>query len=147
MSPLSLLKTARLVDSAGGVVNHHSALESPDRVALYFSAHFCAPCRQFTPTLKEAYEELNEDEKKFEIVFVSLDKTAEEASTYHKEMKHWPMVEYDDETLRLKLKEVCEVEKIPALFVLGPNGEVSHKDGVNDIRNMGPMAFEMKWGA
>ncbi|VDN31819.1 unnamed protein product [Gongylonema pulchrum] len=52
-------------------------------VALYFSAHWCPPCRQFTPVLKEFYEEIDNDE--FEIVFVSLDHSENDLKQYLEE--------------------------------------------------------------
>merc|ERR1711998_484877 len=38
---------------------------------LYFSAHWCPPCRGFTPKLAETYNTLKAAGKNFEIVFVS----------------------------------------------------------------------------
>ena len=40
---------------------------------LYFSMHNCPPCREFTPLLVELYNEHNESEKLFEVVFFSGD--------------------------------------------------------------------------
>ena len=60
------------------------------QVALYFSAHWCPPCRGFTPQLAAAYEMAQEDELPFEIVFVSSDESAEAQSEYMREMHgHW----------------------------------------------------------
>ena len=42
-------------------------------VGLYFSAHWCPPCRSFTPELAKTYKLLTEQGKNFEIVFVSSD--------------------------------------------------------------------------
>uniref|UniRef100_A0A183G8J2 Thioredoxin-like_fold domain-containing protein n=1 Tax=Heligmosomoides polygyrus TaxID=6339 RepID=A0A183G8J2_HELPZ len=53
-------------------------------VALYFSAHWCPPCRKFTPILKSFYNELLSSEK-FEVVFVSDDHTEEELKEYMEE--------------------------------------------------------------
>ena len=50
-----------------------SVLDSAPAVAIYFSAHWCPPCRGFTPVLAEFYNEANESDKQVEIVFVSLD--------------------------------------------------------------------------
>jgi thiol-disulfide isomerase/thioredoxin len=35
--------------------------------------HTCPPCREFTPIFGELYKEMNEDEKKFEVIFFSGD--------------------------------------------------------------------------
>ena len=43
-------------------------------VGIYFSAHWCPPCRSFTPELAKTYKLLTEEQQKdFEIVFVSSD--------------------------------------------------------------------------
>ena len=43
-------------------------------VGIYFSAHWCPPCRSFTPELAKTYSLLTETQQKnFEIVFVSSD--------------------------------------------------------------------------
>merc|ERR1712110_400015 len=51
------------------------------KVLVYFSAHWCPPCRGFTPLLKEAYgDELKG--KPVEVVFVSSDQSADGALSY-----------------------------------------------------------------
>ena len=142
----SVLSTCTLLDRSGNAVDK-SVLDRPEMVALYFSANFCKPCHEFLPLLKDFYDEVNEDGKKVELVFVSLDKTQDEQETYHKQMGNWPRVAYSDETARAELKAKFGVEKIPALVILDSGKEnAKFTDGVNDVRNMGPMAFEMKWG-
>ena len=52
-------KTSELSTEKGGVIG------------IYFSAHWCPPCREFTPKLAFIYNELKDAGKDFEIVFVS----------------------------------------------------------------------------
>ena len=42
-------------------------------VGIYFSAHWCPPCRNFTPVLAEFYNSVNQNGKILEIIFVSSD--------------------------------------------------------------------------
>eukprot|EP00884_Botryococcus_braunii_P006330 jgi/Botrbrau1/15699/Bobra.4_1s0072.1 len=42
-------------------------------IGLYFSAHWCPPCRRFTPKLVETYKSLKAAGKQFEIIFISSD--------------------------------------------------------------------------
>ena len=73
-----------------------------DLVLYYFSAHWCPPCRQFTPMLKDFYEVLllyltpktntsiiltsHQEAEGIEIVFVSSDRSAEDMASYMKVM-------------------------------------------------------------
>ena len=45
-------------------------------VLVYFSAHWCPPCRRFTPELVKVYDEWKAAEKPVEVVFVSSDQDA-----------------------------------------------------------------------
>lgn len=60
-------------------------------VGFYFSAHWCPPCRSFTPKLAEIYKETQATPNGFRIVFVSCDRDEESFKSYHKEMP-WPAV-------------------------------------------------------
>lgn len=51
-------------------------------VALYFAAYYCPSSRNFTKILSEFYNEINLDEKKFEIIYVSLDHNDEFDKAY-----------------------------------------------------------------
>jgi thiol-disulfide isomerase/thioredoxin len=63
---------------------------------LYFSAHWCPPCRGFTPVLKKLYEtKSDEDGKKLQIVFISSDRDENSFNEYFGEMP-WIALKYND---------------------------------------------------
>ena len=43
-------------------------------VLLYFSAHWCPPCRAFRPKLTEAYDNIKANDDALEVVFISSDR-------------------------------------------------------------------------
>ena len=61
-------------------------LKSKTAVAIYFSASWCGPCKQFTPVLAQLYKSLNKKGKKFEVVWLSRDRSSEEFLGYYQQM-------------------------------------------------------------
>ena len=68
-------------------------------IGLYFSAHWCPPCRAFTPKLASVYNELKTAQKDFEVIFVSSDSGEEEFKSYLNDMP-WLAIPFDNEFKR-----------------------------------------------
>lgn len=69
---------------------------APKYTALYFSAHWCPPCRQFTPKLVEWYKNFQPKHPNFELVFVSSDRSAGDMEKYIKSANMpWPAVKFE----------------------------------------------------
>ena len=97
-------------------------------VLLYFSAHWCPPCRQFTPVLAKFYNELRAKRDDFEIVFCSSDKDDGSFNEYYREHP-WLAVPFADRKRKDKLSRKFQVSGIPALIVVGSDGKLITKDG------------------
>jgi len=108
-----LLKGDATVDTA-------DALSGLDAVGIYFSAHWCPPCRGFTPVLAEKYKVLKEAGKKFEIVFASSDRDEGEFKNYYAEMP-WLGLPYSERDLKKKLAAEHNCSGIPYLVILDGN--------------------------
>jgi thiol-disulfide isomerase/thioredoxin len=72
-----------------------SELSSADVIGLYFSAHWCGPCRGFTPVLSKIYTDLKAAGKAFEIVFVSADRDESSMKSYFEDMP-WLALQWAD---------------------------------------------------
>lgn len=114
-------------------------------IAVYFSAHWCPPCKTFTPNLAKVYTKLKEKGVKFEIIFASSDKNEQEFNEYYKEMP-WLAIPYVDRERKLKLSQKFGVTGIPCLVVLGPDLEVVNPNARNRVSN-DMEALEYPWGA
>ena len=98
-------------------------------VGIYFSAHWCPPCRQFTPSFARAYEQLTgEMGKDFEVVFVSSDRDEAAFDEYRGEMP-WLALPFSARDVKAKLSATFKVNGIPALVVLDETGATVTTDG------------------
>lgn len=116
-----------------GSVSTASALEGKDAIGLYFSAHWCPPCRGFTPTLGEKYTELKAAGKAFELVFISGDRDENAFSEYHDTMPFLALP-FSQRKRASELNKIYEVEGIPSLVILdAKSGKVITKSGRSAI--------------
>ncbi|XP_064425004.1 nucleoredoxin isoform X2 [Latimeria chalumnae] len=78
-------------------------------VGVYFSAHWCPPCRGLTRVLVESYRKIKEAGQKFEIIFVSADRSEDSFKQYFSEMP-WLAVAYSDEARRSRLNRLYGIQ-------------------------------------
>jgi len=130
-------------DQLVGVKNSEvSSDELKDKiVAVYFSAHWCPPCRQFTPLLSKTYQDLIKESKPFEIIFVSSDQDEDSFKEYFGSMP-WKAISFEKEDVRTALGEKFGIRGIPALIVLNSEGKVISKDGRAEVMKSKEKAFD-----
>ena len=108
-------------------------------IGVYFSAHWCPPCRQFTPNLVKFRNAVAGNN--FEIVFVSCDHDKKGMDGYMKEAKMpWPAIPFgasQQEALATEFK----VRGIPCLVILDKDGKLITKDGRDDVAGKGNKAL------
>ena len=134
---------ARLLDSNGNDVSSTSL--KGKYVGVYFSAHWCPPCRSFTPALVK-FRNANVANN-FEIVFVSADHSLQEKEQYIRETNmKWLSVPGAHGPEHSKLEQQFETPGYPTLIILSPNGTVVSNSGVADVM-MTPSKALAKWKA
>ena len=115
-----------LVRSSNGSVVRadDQSLASKKLIALYFSAHWCPPCRKFTPELVQYYNRVTAQHPEFEVIFVSFDRSNYTMQNYMREANMpWPAIDFQ------KLETKQEIKKyagsgIPCLVLLDSTGKV-----------------------
>lgn len=148
MSLVSLLG-GKLVSKMGDVpekdetVATEEALKGKKQIALYFSAHWCPPCRGFTPKLAETYKAMKAAEKDFEIVFISSDRDRDACKSYHGEQP-WLCLPYEDRDRKAALSKKFKVQGIPSLVILDGEGKLVSAKGRSFVSN-DPRGEEFPW--
>ncbi|KHJ84362.1 thioredoxin [Oesophagostomum dentatum] len=113
-------------------------------VGLYFSAHWCPPCRQFTPVLKDFHGELADDGE-FEIVFVSFDRSESDLKKYMEECHgDWYCIPFGSPKIQ-ELATKYSVSGIPALIIIKADGKEITKNGRGDVQSKAPKAALSAW--
>jgi thiol-disulfide isomerase/thioredoxin len=104
------------------------ALGGKELVLLYASAHWCPPCRKYTPVLSQWYQSLGPN-KTVEVVFLSADHDEKGFRGYYQQMP-WLAIPFDDDG-REKLMGQLHVSGIPRLVVLdGRSGRILQENAV-----------------
>eukprot|EP00088_Acartia_fossae_P023078 TRINITY_DN24148_c0_g1_i1.p1 TRINITY_DN24148_c0_g1~~TRINITY_DN24148_c0_g1_i1.p1 ORF type:complete len:158 (-),score=55.96 TRINITY_DN24148_c0_g1_i1:299-730(-) len=138
------LEGQKLVKADGSSVAADQALADKELVLYYFSAHWCPPCKQFTPMLKDFYEEVGDDEK-VEIVFVSSDRSPAEMISYMKESHgDWYATEHGSQ-LTNDLKQKYGIRGIPTLIVCKKDGTVVTNEGRAAVMSSPPAQAVKTW--
>lgn len=115
-----------LVQYRNGSLSHldETALANKKLIAVYFSAHWCGPCRKFTPQLVDYYKRVAAEHPEFEIVFYSHDRSAADFENYMREANMpWPAIDF----AKLKSKQALTTNAgsgIPSLVLFDSNGNV-----------------------
>jgi len=118
---------SELVGKDGGV-DTKDALAGKDYVMLYFSAHWCPPCRGFTPKLAERYKELVAAGAKVECVFCSSDRDESAFEDYFGEMP-WLALPFAKRDLKEELSGMFGVQGIPSLVICNGDGTKFNTEG------------------
>lgn len=122
--------------------NTAEALKGKKAVALYFSAHWCPPCRGFTPKLAEWYEK-DLKAKGLEVVFVTGDRDEDSFKEYFNEQP-WLAVDFNAKETLSKLNKTFKVQGIPSLIILDADGKLITKDGREAV-SKDPTGEDMPW--
>jgi len=112
-------------------------------IGIYFSAHWCPPCRGFTPVLADCYSK-HYKAKGMEIVFVSSDRDESSFDGYYAEQP-WVTLPYAARDLKAKLSKKYKVSGIPSFVVVdGATGETITKDGREAVSS-DPTGENLPW--
>jgi len=127
-----------------GVQPIRQALGAAKVVALYFSAHWCPPCRQFTPMLAAAFASAPSE---LAVIFISSDRDEASFQQYYAEMP-WLALPFAA-MQRQALGAAFGVRGIPSLVILdATSGKPISTDGRGDVQRNGfnLTACLQQWG-
>lgn len=108
-------------------------------ILLYFSAHWCPPCRAFMPMLIEVYHEIKAKDNAFEIIFISSDRDQSSFDEFFGGMP-WLALPYGDERKKF-LSRKFKIQGIPAAVAIGQNGRLVTKKARQLITVYGADAY------
>jgi len=134
-----------VIDGEGQKVSKEKIKEKK-YVGVYFSAHWCPPCRKFTPKLKEVYNNLKQNREDFEFIFVSSDRGLAQFKEYFGEMP-WLALDYNSDKfdmMKSTLSDMFDVSGIPRLGVVnGSDGSIISKSAPGATAD--PEGKEFPW--
>jgi thiol-disulfide isomerase/thioredoxin len=135
-SKVKSLVGASLISADGHEWNFPTRGPGVEYLAIYFSAHWCPPCRAFTPQLVTWYNGFKPKHPNFELVFVSDDHDEAGMTEYMTTMAMpWPAVAYGERNLS-RLNKFANTG-IPDLVLVDSSGKVL-SDSFDGSTYLGP---------
>ncbi|XP_024942738.1 nucleoredoxin isoform X2 [Cephus cinctus] len=112
---------------------------------VYFSAHWCPPCKAFTPQLVDTYQRIRERGHNFEVIFVSSDRSEDSYNVYTTSMP-WLRIPFVQEERRQKLARALDVQAIPTLVILDPRDNIITLEGRAELLE-DPEGLNFPWAS
>ncbi|XP_048869441.1 nucleoredoxin-like protein 1 [Brienomyrus brachyistius] len=113
---------------------------------LFFGSGECERCKEFAPTLKDFFKRLTDEfyvERAAQLVllYISLDSSEKKQLRFLKDMPKGCLFIPFKDSYRMELKYKFNVEEIPTVVVLRPDGSVLSPNAVPEICSHGPGCF------
>lgn len=118
-----LLGHDKCIDNVG---EEYSLSSFKGPVALYFSAHWCGPCRQFTPELAKLYKDIKKAHSEFEIIFISWDQSEVDWNDYFSTMP-WKGIPFNKQW-GAEIGRQLNVKGVPTLLLV-KDGKIYNREG------------------
>ncbi|XP_068583468.1 nucleoredoxin-like protein 1 [Cebidichthys violaceus] len=113
---------------------------------LFFASAACESCRRFAPTLTDFFKRLTDEfyvdrAAQLVLLYISLDQSEEQQESFLKELpKKCLFLAYED-PYRRQLEAMFNVEELPTVAVLRPDGSVLIPNAVEEMLCLGPDCF------
>ena len=127
-------------ESSTGKVKKADLL-SNELIGVYFSAHWCGPCRAFTPRLAQFYKNVNKDKKQIEIIFNSADQDLKSFNEYFVTMP-WIATPFDSDA-KTQIDDACGINSIPQLIIFDNKGNIIDDNGRGTVDSQGDNAIKV----
>ncbi|KAG8383174.1 hypothetical protein BUALT_Bualt05G0157200 [Buddleja alternifolia] len=108
-------------------------------ILLYFSAHWCPPCRAFLPKLTQSYHEIKENGNSLEVIFISSDRDQSSFDEFFSKMP-WLAIPFGDPR-KGSLSKLFKVRGIPTVVAIGPSGKTVSTEARDLIMCHGAKAY------
>jgi len=127
-----------VIDDVEGTKSDQDALMQKKYILCYFSAHWCPPCRGFTPDLGKWYTEFKKTRNDFELIFFSSDRDEAAFKEYFATMPFKALNIFGSksgEGIKTWLSGKCGVRGIPCLTVMDNEGNILRKNARSFVDN------------
>ena len=113
-------------------------------IGILFTGSWVPPAKDFLVQLETLYKEVNKDEKVFEIIQISSEKTEKSYNENRNENRPWLYLPFNDSYMKT-LVEQFKVEYLPCFIIVNRDMFVLSENGRKDMNeNEGIKAYE-KW--